>query len=216
MREAERSLRRLGTDHIDVYHLHHPDSASGIEETLRATDDLVHQGKVRYVGLSTYAAWQMTQAAMTAERYGVARPILNQVVYNMINRGVEVEIVPAASELGLSLTCFSPLAGGALAGAEVMNRPYSGLRRWGVPMDYTPEQKQAATDLDKLARQWGYAPPQLALHWLFTRPSLAAAVVGPESPEELEQNLGALDVRLDAEQQAALDEVGRAVAPSPF
>lgn len=216
MREAERSLRRLGTDHIDVYHLHHPDDAASIEETLSAMDDLVRQGKVRYVGLSTFAGWQMTQAVLTAERYGLARPVLNQFVYNMINRGAEAEIVPAAAELGLSLTCFSPLAGGALAGGGVVDRPYSGLRRWGVPMEYTPAQKQAAADLEVRAREWGYAPAHLALHWLFTRPTLATAIIGPESPDELAQNLGALDVDLDAEQVSALDEIGRHVAPFPF
>lgn len=216
MREAERSLRRLGTDHIDIYHLHHPDTEARIEETLSAMDDLVRQGKVRYVGLSTFAGWQMTQAVLTADRYGLARPVLNQFVYNMINRGAEAEIVPAATELGVSLTCFSPLAGGALAGVEVTERRYSGLRRWGVPMEYTPEQKQAAAELDARASEWGFAPAHLALHWLFTRPTLATAIIGPESAGELAQNLGALDVVLDAAQLAALDEIGRNVAPFPF
>ncbi len=216
MREVERSLRRLGTDHIDVYHLHHPDDRTGIEETLRATDDLVRQGKVRYVGLSTYAGWQMTQAVMTADRYGLARPVLNQYVYNLINRGVEAEIVPAAAELGLSLTCFSPLAGGALAGGEVVGRPYSGLRRWGVPIEYRAEETQAAADLEARAREWGYAPAHLALHWLLARPVLASAVIGPESPAELAQNLGVFSVQLDADQEATLDQIGRDVAPFPF
>ena len=213
MREVERSLRRLDTDHIDVYHMHHPDPETAIEESLAAMDDLVHQGKVRYVALSTYNGWQMTKAVMTADHQGLARPVLNQVWYNMMTREVESEVVPAALDLSLSLTCFSPLAGGALAGTDVMNRPYSGIKRWGAPFDYTAPQKEAAAKLDAVAREWGHAPAHLALHWLFTRPALASAIVGPESSEELVKNLGAFDVKLDGEQLAILDEIGRDVPP---
>ncbi|MEY2430559.1 MAG: hypothetical protein QOC92_284 [Acidimicrobiaceae bacterium] len=216
MRELERSLRRLGTDHVDVYHMHHPDPDTGIDETLRAMDDLVHQGKVRYVALSTYSGWQMTHAVMTADRDRLSRPVLNQVPYNMINRGSEAEVVPAALELGLSLTCFSPLAGGALAGVDVMNRPYSGYRRWGAPFDYTPEQKDAASNLDEVSKKWGFEPAQLALHWLLNRPAVAAAIVGPETPEELKRNLDAFEVKLDDSQEAELDAVGQGVPGMPI
>lgn len=216
MREAERSLRRLGTDHIDIYHMHHPDPDTPIEETLRAMDDLVRQGKVRYIGLSTYSGWQMTKAVMTAERHGLARPVLDQVAYNMINRASEAEIVPAALDLGLSITCFSPLAGGALAGAEVMDRPYSGYKRWGAPFDYTPEQKQAGTELDAASKVWGVPPANLALHWLLSRPPVAAAIVGPETPDELRQNAQVFEVKLDDEQLASLDAIGQSVPGMPF
>jgi 1-deoxyxylulose-5-phosphate synthase len=216
MREVEHSLRRLGTDHIDIYHLHHPDPDTAIDETLRAADDLVRQGKVRYVALSTFAGWQLAQAALTAERDGLTRPILNQVPYNLVNRAVESEVVPAALALGLAITCFSPLAGGALAGAEVMARPYSGYRRWGVPFDYTPEQRSAATQLDEVAHRWGHTPAQLALHWLLSRPAVAAAIVGPENPDELAKNLTAFDVELDPDQLAELDAIGRDVPGMPI
>jgi 1-deoxyxylulose-5-phosphate synthase len=210
MREVERSLRRLGTDHIDIYHLHHPDPDTALDETLRTMDDLVGQGKVRYVGLSTYSGWELTQAVMTADHLGLSsRPVLDQVSYNMLGRAVEKEVVPAAEEFGLSLTCFSPLAGGALAGTAVMNRPYSGLKRWGAPFDYTPEQRKAAAGLEDLANQWGYSPAQLALYWLMTRPALAVAVIGPETPEELNQNLGVFQVSLDEKQLEQLDSIGK-------
>lgn len=215
LREVERSLRRLATDHIDIYHIHHPDPDTQIDETLDAMDHLVRQGKVRYVGLSTYNAWQMTQAVMTADHRNLARPVLNQVWYNMVARAPEAEIAPAALELGVSLTCFSPLAGGALAGTKVMDRPYSGLKRWGVPFDYTPEQKAAASGLEQLADEWGHAPAHLALQWLFSRPALASAIIGPETPEELRANVRSIDVHLDAEQLAQLDAIGRGV-PEPF
>jgi 1-deoxyxylulose-5-phosphate synthase len=216
MREVERSLGRLDTDHIDIYHLHHPDLDTAIDETLRAIDDLLTQGKVRYVGLSTYSGWELVQAVMTADHRGLARPVLDQVSYNMLSRDVEKEIVPAALELGLCLTCFSPLAGGALAGRAVMDRPYSGVKRWGVPFDYTPEQKEAAVQLEDLASQWGYAPAHLALHWLMTRPALAAAIIGPETPEELRQNLGVFDVTLDHTQLEQLDAIGKPPFALPF
>lgn len=216
LREVERSLRRLDTDHIDIYHLHHPDPDTAIDETLRAADDLVRQGKVRYVGLSTFSGWQLTKAVVTAELTGLPRPVLNQVAYNMINRAAETEIVPAALDLGVAVTCFSPLAGGALAGTEVMARPVSGYRRWGVPFDYTPEQKQAAEDLAAIATSWGVAPMHLALSWLLSRPAVASAIIGPETPAELRQNVQTFDAQLDHEQTELLDKVGRAVPGMPF
>ena len=215
LRECERSLRRLGTDHIDVYHFHHPDPDTAIEESLGAADDLVRQGKVRYVALSTYNGWQTMQAVLTAERDGLARPVLNQVPYSLVNRGVEAETVPAARALGLPLTCFSPLAGGALAGAAVRSRAYSGYRRWGVGFDYLPEQRAAAEQLDEVAASWGAAPAHLALGWVLAQPGVASAIVGPETPSELHELVGALDVRLDAEQLAVLDGIGRDVPPMP-
>ena len=208
MREVEQSLRRLDTDHIDIYHLHHPDLETAIEDTLRATDDLIRQGKVRYVGLSTYNGWQLTQAVMTADHLGLARPILNQVPYSLVNRWPEAEVQPAALELGLSLNCFSPLAGGALAGAEVMDREYTGLKRWGMPFDFPPEQKQAALELDALAQKWGHKPAHLALAWLLSRPGVGSAIIGPETSAELTQNAGVFDLDLDDAQIAEIDAIG--------
>jgi aryl-alcohol dehydrogenase-like predicted oxidoreductase len=216
MREVERSLERLGTDHIDVYHLHHPDPDTAIDETLRAADDLVRQGKVRYVGLSTYNGFQMAQAVLTAEKLGLNRPVLDQVPYSLLNRWPEAEVAPGAAVLGLSLTCFSPLAGGALAGAEVMTRPYSGVKRWGVPLDYSPEQKAAAVQLEELARAWGHAPAHLALRWLMSRSPVAAAIVGPETPEELAESIGVFGVDLDAQQLDELDAIGRVEPAFPI
>jgi aryl-alcohol dehydrogenase-like predicted oxidoreductase len=215
MREAEASLRRLGTDRIDVYHLHLPDPETPVDETLGALDDLVRQGKVRYVGLSRFSGWQLTHAVMTADHLGLSRPVLDQVAYSMINRGCEAEIVPAALELGVSITCFSPLAGGALAGPDVMARTYSGYRRWGAPFDYTAEQKSAALELGRLAESWGVAAAHLALRWLLSRPAVAAAIVGPESPDELRASAAAFDVSLDAAQLEELDDVGRTVPGMP-
>ena len=209
MREVERSLRRLDTDHIDIYHFHHPDPDTAIDETLRAVDDLIHQGKVRYGGLSTFNGWQTAQAVLTAEKLGLSRPVLNQVPYSLVQRWPEAEVAPAAAALGLSLTCFSPLAGGALAGRKAADRPYRGLKRWGLPFDYFPAQRQAAESLEQLAEQWGHAPAHLALAWLLSRAPVAAAIIGPETPEELAQNLGVFELTLDDAQLAEIDAIGR-------
>jgi aryl-alcohol dehydrogenase-like predicted oxidoreductase len=211
LREVERSLRRLETDRIDIYHVHLPDPHTAIDETLGALDLLVRQGKVRYVGLSRFSGWQLTQAVTTADRLGLAVPVLNQVAYSMVNRAVEAEVIPAAAELGVAITCFSPLAGGALAGAEVMARTYTGYRRWGAPFDYTPEQKRAALELGALAESWGVQPAHLALRWLLARPMVAAAVIGPESADELRDSVAVFDLSLDASQLTTLDEIGRSV-----
>ncbi|OPX06675.1 hypothetical protein B1964_28470 [Gordonia sp. i37] len=209
MREVDRSLTRLGTDHIDIYHLHHPDPDTPILETLDTLDSLVQQGKIRYVGLSDHLGWQMTQAVMVADSHSLPRPILNQIHYNMISRGPEVEVVPAASELGVSLTCFSPLAGGALAGAEVLDRSHAGMKRFGVPFAFTDTQRRVAVELSGLARRWGVAPAHLAMQWLWSRPGVATAIIGPESVDELDSAVEAFGVTLDAEQFAELDSVGR-------
>jgi 1-deoxyxylulose-5-phosphate synthase len=209
MREVDRSLCRLGVDHIDIYHLHHPDPDTAIEETLRATDDLVRQGKVRYVALSTFAGWQLTEAVMTADRFGLARPVLDQVPYSLVNRWPEPEVSAAAVAHGVSVTCFSPLAGGALAGAESSERTISGLKRWGLPFDLPPHQREAANELNALASTWGHPPAHLALAWLLSRPSVATAIIGPETPAELAQSIGALDIALEPTQLDELDAIGR-------
>jgi 1-deoxyxylulose-5-phosphate synthase len=213
LREVDRSLRRLQTDRIDILHAHHPDGDTAIEDTLRTFDDLVHQGKVRYVALSTYNGWQTAEAVLTADRYGLARPILNQTFYSLMHRGAEKEIIPAAVQFGVAVTCFSPLAGGALAGTSTLTRQYSGMRRWGVPIDYTSEQKQIATDLENLATAWGAAPAHLALRWLLGRPAVVATIVGPESASEFDELARLFDLTVDHEQMAQIDAIGRPPAP---
>jgi 1-deoxyxylulose-5-phosphate synthase len=215
LREVENSLRRLNTDHIDVYHFHHPDPDTSIDESLAAADDLVRQGKVRYVGLSTFPGWQLSRAVMTAERLGTTRPILNQVAYNMVNRFVEHETIPAAIAHGLSVTCFSPLAGGALAGADARSRPHSGLKRWGMSYDLAPGQREVAEALDVQAKTWGHQSSHLALRWLLSRPAVASAIIGPETISELKQNLAALDLFLSPNDLETLDAIGRQRAIIP-
>jgi aryl-alcohol dehydrogenase-like predicted oxidoreductase len=216
MRQVERSLRRLGTDHIDIYYAHHPDPATSIDETMRAFDDLVRQGKVRYAGLSTFPAWQMMEALWACDRLRISAPVCNQVMYNLVSRGVEHEIVPACARTGRSLTVFSPLAAGLLAGASAGTGPHSGWRRFGAALDYPPEQLDAARSLESLAGAWGTEPARLAIAWVLSRPAVASVIVGAEGVAELDAAVAAAQLVLDGDQLARLDEVGRPAPPFPF
>jgi aryl-alcohol dehydrogenase-like predicted oxidoreductase len=206
MQQVEASLRRLQTEYIDLYYAHHPDPSTPLEQTLRTFDDLIRQGKVRYAALSTFPAWQMTEALWTCDRLGLNAPVCNQVSYSLAGRAVERELVPACLRFGVSLVIFSPLAGGLLAGVAAAERPRGGAQRWGGPA-FSPEQIAIAHRLDGLARAWGLPPAQLALAWLLSRPAVASAVIGPETVAELEANAPAADLLLNAEQLAALDAI---------
>ena len=212
----ERSLRRLQTDYVDIYYAHHPDPTTPLDHTLRALEDLIRQGKVRYFALSAFPAWQMVEATLTAERLGAYEPVAHQVNYSMALRTVEREVVPACVRFGIGITAFSPLAGGLLAGAEAANRPYSGTQRWRGSPDaaFAPEQLAVAEKLDALGAEWGHRPAQLALAWLLSRPAVASAIVGPGRIASLEESAQAADIKLSAEQLGILDPVG-ANLPAP-
>jgi aryl-alcohol dehydrogenase-like predicted oxidoreductase len=196
--QVEISLRRLGTDHIDVYYAHHPDPTTPIEQTLQAFDDLVRQGKILYGALSTYPAWQMTEALWRADRLGTAVPICNQIAYSLANRAAEQEMLPACRRFGMGVTVFSPLAGGLLAGPDVRARAVAGSRRWGGS-GFTPQQVTLAERLEAVAAETGHPPAVLALAWLTAQPGISAALVGPETIAELEANsaAGAIDLPAD-------------------
>ncbi|GLY75266.1 aldo/keto reductase [Actinoallomurus iriomotensis] len=206
-RQLEASLRRLRTDHVDVYYAHHPDPDTPLAQTLRAFDDMVRQGKVRYAALSTYPAWQLTHALWIGSDLGLDPPVCAQVRYNLVDRAVEREVVPAARRFGLSLVAFSPLSGGLLAGEDAASREYAGERRWGG-QGYSARQREAAGRLSSLAGEWGQPPERLALAWLLARPGVASAIVGPETPAELDASVAAAGLTLAPEQVAALDEIG--------
>ena len=208
MQQVEASLRRLQTDYIDVYYAHHPDPLTPIEQTLRTFDDLIRQGTIRYAALSTFPAWQIVEALWTCDRLGLHAPVCLQTQYNLASREVEREIVPACRKYGLTLTLFSPLAGGLLAGTTAARRPVAGAARWGGPT-FTEAQIALAQQLDDLAARWGLPPAQVALAWLLARPAVSSAIVGPETIGELETIAPAADLRLSAEQLDELDAIGR-------
>jgi len=209
--QVEASLRRLRTDYLDVYYAHHPDPHTPIEQTLWAFGDLIRQGKIRYYALSTFGAWQATEAALKAERLGVPPPVCNQIAYSLANRAAEEDIVPACLHLGMTLTAFAPLGGGLLAGAHALERPIVGAQRFGLG-GFSDAKLELARRFNQLADAWHYESVGLALSWLTSRPAVSSAIVGAETIDELETAASACDLTLPAELLGQLDELGR---PAP-
>src|SRR6478609_6308406 len=199
IRQAETSLRRLETDYIDLYYAHDPDPDTPLEQTLAAYDDLIQQGKILYVGLSNHPAWQVTQALWIADDRRLQAPVATQVKYNLVDRAAERELGPASERFGLSIIPYAPLHGGLLADLAVLDREVSGDQRFGAA-GFSGSEVAVAREVDRLARVWGLAPYQVSLAWLLSRAAVASAIVGAETPEELNANATAADIELEPEQ----------------
>src|SRR3954463_11699601 len=209
LQQVEHSLRRLGTDYVDVYYAHFPDPDTPLEQTLVVYDDLVRQGKLRYVALSNYPAWQVTQALWIADdRHLAAAPVCSQVQYNLIHRAAEDELAPACQQFGLSIVPFGPLHGGLLAGMQVEEREFSGDKRFGGS-GFTGTELDIGRALERLSQEWGLQPYQVSLAWLLSRPAVASVIVGAEAAEEVTANATAADVILDQAQRDALTALDR-------
>ena len=208
MQQVEQSLRRFNTDYIDIYHAHHPDPTTPIDQTMRVFDDLIKQGKIRYCALSTFPGWELTEAMLISQQLGLNTPVCHQIRYNLIDRRPEHEVIPASNHFGVSLTAFSPLDGGIIAGPEIGNRAprFQSALSQGRPA-FSDFQIAVASKLETLGGEWGYRPSQLGLAWLLSRPGVASAIVGPETIEELEEDVTSLDVDLDSDQMRILDEI---------
>ena len=204
MQQVEVSLGRLRTDHLDLYYPHHPDPRTPIEESLRAFDDLVRQGKVRYVGLSDYRAWQVVEALWAADRRHLAPPACVQTLYNLLDRRDEQELMPACRRFGLSMVVFSPLAGGLLSGQYRPGAPppagsrgqYTqarGGRPSSIPL-LTEPNLAAAERLVAFAREHGATASQVALGWVLSHPEVASTITGAAGPAELDENARAVEL----------------------
>ncbi|KAF0675959.1 aldo/keto reductase [Profundibacterium mesophilum] len=208
MREVEASLKRLGTDYIDLYQVHTFDYTTPLEETLRALDDLVRQGKVRYIGLSNFAGWQIAKADGLARQLGCERFVSAQSYYSLVGRELEREILPAVRDLGLGTFIYSPLASGFLSGKYARDGEAAG-RRSGF--DFPPVDKdQGFGILDVLAgiaEAKNASVAQVALAWLLHKPGVTSVIVGARKQEQLVDNLGAADIALGDEEMARLDAV---------
>jgi aryl-alcohol dehydrogenase-like predicted oxidoreductase len=217
--QCERSLRRLGTDYVDVYYAHHPDPTTPLEQTLRAFDDLVRQGKVRYPALSNYPAWELTRAMWTCDRLGLNPPVAMEMPYNLLERRIEQDVIPACRAFGVAITAYSALGEGLLTGRFTPAGPAVAADE-PPPVRHSPghtfpESKlRAAEKLSALAREWGLPPAHLALAWLWGRPAVASAIVGPETVTQLEALAPAADLTLDDGQRAALDALSQAAGPT--
>ncbi len=212
-RQVETSLRRLETDYIDLYYAHDPDPDTPLEQTLAAYDDLVRQGKIRYVGLSNHPAWQLIHALWVADDRRLNAPVAAQVKYNMIDRAAERELGPACHRFGVSIVPYAPLHGGLLADLGVLDREVSGDQRF-QGSGFSDAEIALAREVDRLSRAWGLAPYQVSLAWLLSRPAVASAIVGAETLDELHANASAADVALEPAQLDALTAL--ATEPAAF
>lgn len=221
MREVEASLRRLGTDHIDLYQLHRPDPETDIEETLGALDDLVRQGKIRYAGSSTFPGWQLVEAHWVSEKRGLVRLVCEQPPYSIFVRAAEREVFPVTQRYGMGTIVWSPLAGGWLAGKyrrdsevpddsrAVRARNWSEriARRFDMSRPANQRKLELVEDLAALADDAGVTLAHMAIAFTLAHPAVTATIIGPRTPEQLQDLLTAADVRLDAATLDAIDEL---------
>jgi aryl-alcohol dehydrogenase-like predicted oxidoreductase len=213
VRELEGSLRRLQTDYVDLYQIHTWDAETPLEDTLRTLDDMVRSGKVRYIGTSNYAAWQLTKALWTSDRRGFVRFETVQPDYSLAQRAVERELVPLCRDQGIGLIAYFPLAGGILTGKYRKGQaPPKGSRALTQPQFAKRISDQAlrlAEDVAAVASELHCSPAQLALAWLIRQPAVCSAIAGATSVAQLEENLGTLEVNLSDEVLSRLDEISR-------
>jgi aryl-alcohol dehydrogenase-like predicted oxidoreductase len=205
---VEASLRRLGTDHIDLYQQHVPDPDTPIDETLAALDDLVQSGKVRYVGSSNFAGWQVAEADAVARSAGGSRFVSAQNEWSLLRRGVEREVVPSCAHFGVSLLPYFPLASGMLTGKYRRGEPPAEgtrLAAWGGGAGWTTDANFDKVEaLEDVARQRDHGVGELALAWLAAQPTVCSVIAGATSPEQVAANVAALDWTLDADDLSAV------------
>jgi aryl-alcohol dehydrogenase-like predicted oxidoreductase len=220
IRQCEESLRRLGTDYIDLYQVHEWDGLTPLEETLEALDTLVRSGKVRYVGSSNYSGWQLMKALGISERLGLQRYISQQIHYTLQAREAEYELVPLAIDQECPILVWSPLAGGLLSGKYRRDRDASEGRHvegWDEPPVYDTDKLYDTVEvLVDIADDRGVSAAQVALSWLLGRPGVASVIVGARTDEQLADNLRAAELELSEEERRRLDEVSAPPLLYPF
>ena len=221
IRACEASLRRLQTDHIDLYQVHEWDGQTPLEETLGALDHLVRSGKVRYVGSSNFGGWQVTKALGISARTGLTAFVSQQVYLSLQERSAEFEIVPSAIDQGLGLLIWSPLAGGLLTGKYRRGQPPpAGTRHagdWSEPPVYDEDKLYDTIEvLVSVAEAHGVSAAQVALAWLLQRPGITSVIVGARTDEQLADNLAAATLELTTAERARLEAVSRPPLPYPF
>jgi aryl-alcohol dehydrogenase-like predicted oxidoreductase len=217
VQEVENSLRRLGTDWIDLYQIHRPAADTDIDETLGALSDLVHAGKIRYFGSSTFPAHQIVEAQWVAERRGRERFVCEQPPYSLLVRGVEADVLPVCGQYGMAVIPWSPLAGGWLSGkwrkgepAPASTRAERIPQRFDMSLPENQRKLDAADALARLAEESGMTLVHMAIAFVLQHPAVTAPIVGPRTMEQLESYLGAVDVTLDT---ALLDRIDEIVPP---
>ena len=215
--EVENSLRRLGTDHIDLYQMHRPVPGTDVDETLGALTDLVRQGKVRYIGSSSFSAGGIVEAQWTARERRLERFRTEQPPYSLLVRGIELDVLPTAQRHGMGILTYSPLAGGWLSGSwSADSSPTSPARqrlaaRFDMSLAENQRKLEAVEQLAKVADDAGLSMIELAIAFVVNHPAVTSAIIGPRTMEQLDSQLPAADVALDA---AVLDRIDEIVRPS--
>jgi aryl-alcohol dehydrogenase-like predicted oxidoreductase len=213
-RACDASLRRLQTDHIDLYQFHHVDRRTPWEEIWQACETLVAQGKIIYVGSSNFAGWHIAQAQAAAQQRNFLGLVSEQSLYNLAQRDIELEVLPACEHYGLGVIPWSPLAGGLLGG--VLRKEREGVRRReGRSATLLKTMQEQVAKYEALCDELGLQPADVATAWLLTRPGVTAPIVGPRTLGQLEQAVKALDITLDTDTVGRLDEIFPGHRPAP-
>ncbi len=221
VRAVEGSLRRLATDHIDLYQLHGFDAMTAAEETLKALDDLVRAGKILSIGCSNYSGWHLMKSLAVSDRYGLARFVAHQAFYSLVGRDYEWELMPLALDQGVGTVVWSPLGWARLTGKIRRGQPMPKVSRLAspesaghpVPDEYLYKVVDA---IDEVVKETGKTVPQIAINWLLQRPTVSTVIISARNEEQLRQNLGSVGWKLTAEQIARLDAASAVPLPYPY
>ncbi|MEP0914451.1 aldo/keto reductase [Leptolyngbya sp. GB1-A1] len=208
MMAAEASLKRLNTNYIDLYQLHIPDPITPLEETLRALEDLVRQGKVRYIGYSNFPAWKAAKMVGLQKHYNYAQFVAAQMYYSLLGRDLEHEVVPFVEDAGIGILVWSPLAGGFLSGKYTRENPTpegARLNQFKLPPIDVEQGYDVVDAIQQIAQAHGASPAQVAIAWILTKPFISSVIVGANKMHQLEDNLEAADLRLSAAEIHQLD-----------
>ncbi|WFU41722.1 aldo/keto reductase [Bradyrhizobium sp. CB82] len=220
LQAADESLRRLGTDFIDIYYLHKEDHTTPLEETVRAIGDLIRSGKVRYFGVSNYRAWRLAEICNICDRLGIDRPVVSQPYYNAMNRMPEVEHFPACGYYGLGVVPYSPLARGVLTGKYSPDAPPDKETRAGrndtrmMQTEWRPESLKLAQEIKQHAEKKGISAGQFAVAWVLNSAFVTSVIAGPRTEKQWDDYIRALDYRFTAEDEALIDRLVTSGHPS--
>lgn len=222
-RAVEAALKRLGTDHIDLFQLHGYDAKTPHEEVLSTFDTLIRAGKLGYIGVSNFSGWHLMKALATADRYGLPRYVANQTYYSLIGRDYEWELMPLGLDQGVGAVVWSPLGWGQLTGKIRRGQPLPDVSRRNVKAsnDIGPQVSEdhlfkVVDALDAVAAETGKTVPQVALNWLLQRPAVSTVIIGARNEQQLKDNLGAVGWNLTPEQVKTLDKASAVRAPYPY
>jgi aryl-alcohol dehydrogenase-like predicted oxidoreductase len=221
VRATENSLKRLGTDYIDLLQLHHFDAKTPVESVMSTLDDLVRSGKVRYIGASNYSGWQLMKSQAVADRYGYSRYVAHQAYYSLIGRDYEWELMPLAQDQGVGAVVWSPLGWGRLTGKLRRGQPLPKSSRLHETASFAPPVDEdrlfrVVDALETVAGETGKTVPQVALNWVLQRPTVSTVLIGARNEQQLRDNLGAVGWSLTTEQIQRLDTASAVTPPYPY